>query len=250
MHEDQTDLCLRNQSFVRKNLDKEEPEVGTEVQKNWVVGDADWEKRNEAEEKEKEEGGEVAEPTESPRKSEPEEVKAEGQSEQDKAESVSSASSTDRKSAAQPREGFFRPNILRKSNPEKRLADMEKLKSDILLHLSDNSNLEVILKNRMERIFGAGSQSEQSPKEKDLDFLFMRNHLSGLTEKEKADFFADTLFNMKREAKKNKKLIHECDICQKKFDRLWVLKGHMRLHSGEKPFVCPESNCGKTFADR
>ncbi|CAK9295401.1 unnamed protein product [Gordionus sp. m RMFG-2023] len=46
--------------------------------------------------------------------------------------------------------------------------------------------------------------------------------------------------------KENKR--HQCTMCNKAFSRLWLLKGHMRSHTGEKPYPCLK--CSKSFADR
>ncbi|EDW84528.1 uncharacterized protein Dwil_GK13089 [Drosophila willistoni] len=41
-----------------------------------------------------------------------------------------------------------------------------------------------------------------------------------------------------------------CRHCTKVFHHAWMLVAHTRIHTGERPFTCPDKSCQKSFADR
>ncbi|KAK7057226.1 C2h2 conidiation transcription factor [Favolaschia claudopus] len=43
---------------------------------------------------------------------------------------------------------------------------------------------------------------------------------------------------------------HQCSYCNKRFNRPSGLKIHLTTHTGDKPFVCPEESCGRSFSVR
>ena len=45
-------------------------------------------------------------------------------------------------------------------------------------------------------------------------------------------------------------LKNKCMVCGRMFSRSWLLKGHMRTHTGERPYKCTHYSCDRAFADK
>ena len=43
--------------------------------------------------------------------------------------------------------------------------------------------------------------------------------------------------------------LYSCDVCPRRFAHPEKLKRHLRIHNGEKPYICETDNCGKRFTD-
>ncbi|KAG7785796.1 hypothetical protein KL910_000571 [Ogataea haglerorum] len=72
---------------------------------------------------------------------------------------------------------------------------------------------------------------------------------SGLKEPERLDrpLQSSRSKSRSKNSEQEKKKTHECPLCHSRFQRPEHVKRHMRSHSSEKPFVCPQEKCGKRF---
>eukprot|EP00190_Bangiopsis_sp_CCMP1999_P002260 CAMPEP_0198728798 /NCGR_PEP_ID=MMETSP1475-20131203/11758_1 /TAXON_ID= ORGANISM="Unidentified sp., Strain CCMP1999" /NCGR_SAMPLE_ID=MMETSP1475 /ASSEMBLY_ACC=CAM_ASM_001111 /LENGTH=163 /DNA_ID=CAMNT_0044491267 /DNA_START=121 /DNA_END=609 /DNA_ORIENTATION=- len=43
-------------------------------------------------------------------------------------------------------------------------------------------------------------------------------------------------------------IIHKCEFCGKVFPRSYNLNVHRRIHTGDKPYMCEEPGCTRSFA--
>ncbi|KAL7412071.1 hypothetical protein BDY24DRAFT_342317 [Mrakia frigida] len=58
----------------------------------------------------------------------------------------------------------------------------------------------------------------------------------------------DILTGSSRSSGAVKEAKYDCSFCGKRFNRPSSLKIHTYSHTGEKPFVCTHSQCGRKFS--
>lgn len=77
-------------------------------------------------------------------------------------------------------------------------------------------------------------------------FLGMDPFLGNM-EQEYARVLAEEAQMKMMTARKQRPKKFKCPHCDVAFSNNGQLKGHIRIHTGERPFKCDEANCGKTF---
>ncbi|XP_053202145.1 Krueppel-like factor 9, partial [Panonychus citri] len=96
------------------------------------------------------------------------------------------------------------------------------------------------------RLFSSSSQSSSSSPTTPNGLLIDRNESTITTS---SSTISSQLINQTKlcKGKRSKPKRFRCPHCQIAFSNNGQLKGHIRTHTGERPFICDNPNCGKTF---
>ncbi|XP_067624260.1 uncharacterized protein hkb [Eurosta solidaginis] len=78
-------------------------------------------------------------------------------------------------------------------------------------------------------------------------FVGMDAYTFGLMEQEYARIMAEEAHLKAVNARKQRPKKFKCPHCNVAFSNNGQLKGHIRIHTGERPFKCDVETCGKTF---
>ncbi|KAG4076051.1 hypothetical protein HA402_011525 [Bradysia odoriphaga] len=81
----------------------------------------------------------------------------------------------------------------------------------------------------------------------DMPFVGFDPFTASAMEQEYARVLAEEAHAKMLTARKQRPKKFKCPHCSVAFSNNGQLKGHIRIHTGERPFKCDESNCGKTF---
>lgn len=80
-----------------------------------------------------------------------------------------------------------------------------------------------------------------------MTYLGMDPYTYTIMEQEYVRVLAEEAAAKQLSSKKQRPKKFKCPHCDVAFSNNGQLKGHIRIHTGERPFKCDESNCGKTF---
>ncbi|KAJ6640178.1 Zinc finger protein [Pseudolycoriella hygida] len=81
----------------------------------------------------------------------------------------------------------------------------------------------------------------------EMPFVGFDAFTASAMEQEYARVLAEEAHAKMLTARKQRPKKFKCPHCDVAFSNNGQLKGHVRIHTGERPFKCDENNCGKTF---